>query len=205
MCLIAVATDSRYLVDKDLELALRGNMDGFGFMGLIQDSLFAERYAGVAGQAQFDDYSALFRERLAYWKSAAQGQIAVHLRQRTSGPCDAATAHPFPLKTDYFDGYLMHNGVYRISHLRQMMSQLNVDVVPDKRDSDTGILVKILEKANLPPKEQQDFLLAGIRENPFNRLVLWTRGESRPLIYNMDAGMVLDSSRLWYSNDWYFH
>lgn len=203
MCLIAVASSKRFLDSGKLYQALSGNQDGFGFMAEVDGELVAERYPGAEVRGH-KEYANLFREKLDEWIEKSGGQIAVHLRQRTSGPCDEKTAHPFPLNTDDFSGYFMHNGVFQVTHLQYIAEDLDVAYPEDNTLSDTAVMVEILERANLPIEEMEKLLVQVVSANPFNRLVTWNSSDKFPKIYNMDSGETHADGRLWYSNNWYF-
>ena len=97
MCVIVhKPRDARIPADL-LEASLRLNADGWGLMGFDADGeLVIERHAETDAKS--------IRAAL---DAHPEGDLVLHLRQRTRGSNDKVNAHPFKIA----DGlYLMHNG-----------------------------------------------------------------------------------------------
>jgi hypothetical protein len=206
MCLITVTSKASLIKPEPQAEALRGNRDGFGFLGFVDGALRAERFPGVghtrSGATQ-DAYSRTFLSRLAWWKEASPEYLAVHLRQRTHGPRDAATAHPFPVTGSDFTGQVMHNGVFPLGQILRLSSTLGIAPPDGAAHSDTMQVLAILNAAKLSREAYLEHLVRLASDNPFNRLLFWADGDRAPLVINMPAGISLHGGSLWLSNDWY--
>ncbi len=211
MCLIAVAAKPEVLSPQVLADALSANPHGFGFMAVREGHLASERFGQMTSPKQ---YNRDFLEKLDEWRNAADGQVVVHLRQRTHGLADDSMAHPFPLDTGKVRGLLMHNGIFQSGFLHSLYEGVlkhrpDAGAFPEEARigslSDTAIYVKLLEMARLDAEELSTVFGQSVRLAPMNRLVFWDEDKDAPDIYNMESGVTSPDGALWYSNDWYFH
>jgi hypothetical protein len=151
--------------------------DGFGIATRVDGTLRVERFAPGDRKA--------FRKALKV-ADASGHEYAAHWRFATSGPVDAAHAHPYTY-IDPIEGTVAvsHNGIIDIKHDR-------------KRESDTEVFVRDVLAA-LPSGWWRDaaqrYLVAGAIG--YSKLVVMTAAET--VVINEGLGKV--DGGIWYSSD----